>query len=152
VPQMFRRLEVHSKIVRRVIAWTVATPMGIVIGPGIIRAIFAPEPVPGDIATRGGGLLSLRPSHFYAVSTDLMSVNADLHRMTGLYGNIRVPVAILFGRSDEVLDCRQHGEAMQQKIAHLQLKVVEGGHMLPVTQSELAAQFIRGRALAATQA
>jgi pimeloyl-ACP methyl ester carboxylesterase len=160
VPQMFRRLDIQSRLLRRAIAWTLATPVGMVIGPRTIRAIFAPEPVPRDIATRGRGLLSLRPSHFYNVSTDLMSVNADLQKMTQLYGHLRVPVAILFGTSDQVLDYRQQGQAMQQKIAHLQLKLVEGGHMLPVTQPELCAQFIRatvaatwsGRVWAAEQA
>jgi pimeloyl-ACP methyl ester carboxylesterase len=142
VPEPFRPLDIKSKVLRRVLAWTLGVPMGILRGPGIVKKIFAPEAVPEDFATRGGGLLTLRPSHFYNVSTDLVSVNAELFRMPERYAGLRVPVGILYGTSDEILDYRQHGEAMKQKLPGLRLKLVEGGHMLPVTQPEITAEFI----------
>lgn len=143
VPAPFRPLDIPSKLVRRVVSWTLGVPIGIRRGPAIVKMIFAPEAVPKDFATRGGGLLSLRPSNFYNVSTDLVAADADLPGMIEQYPMIRVPVAILYGTSDEVLDYREHGEAMKAKIANLRLQFVEGGHMLPVTRPELAAEFIR---------
>jgi len=143
VPAPFRPLDIPSKWVRWVISWTLGVPIGIRQGPAIVKMIFAPEAVPKDFATRGGGLLSLRPWNFYNVSTDLVAADADLPAMIERYPAIRVPVAILYGTSDEVLDYREHGEAMKTKISNLRLKLVEGGHMLPVTQPELAAGFIR---------
>jgi pimeloyl-ACP methyl ester carboxylesterase len=62
--------------------------------------------------------------------------------MVERYPSVRVPVGILYGTSDEVLDYREHGEAMQATVPGLQLKLVEGGHMLPVTQPEVTAEFI----------
>ena len=95
---------------------------------------------------RGGGLLSLRPWNFYNVSTDLVASGPELPGMVARYGSIRVPVGILYGTSDEVLDYRVHGEGTKEKIANCRLKLVEGGHMLPVTAPEVTAEFIRAEA------
>ena len=142
VPAPFRPLKIKSPLLRRLIAWTVATPMGIRRGASVIAAIFHPEKVPPDFAIRGGGLLSLRPKNFYNVSTDLMAGNADLARMVKRYATMQVPVAILYGTSDAVLDHRIHGEVAKTQIPNLRLELVEGGHMLPVTAPDVTADFI----------
>jgi pimeloyl-ACP methyl ester carboxylesterase len=146
VPEPFRPLDIKSSFLRRAVAWTLGVPIGILRGPGIVKKIFAPEPVPADFAIRGAGLLTLRPSHFYSVSTDLVSVNAELFQMPARYPSVRVSVGILYGTSDEILDYRAQGEAMTVKVPGLRLKLVEGGHMLPVTQPEITADFIREEA------
>jgi len=146
VPEPFRPLEIESSLLRWILAWTVGVPMGILRGRKIVKMIFAPEAVPADFATRGGGLLTLRPSHFYTVSTDLVAADADLAGMPARYGSIGVPVGILYGTNDEVLDYCQNGEAMTKEVPGLRLKLVEGGHMLPVTRPEATAEFIREEA------
>lgn len=147
VPEPFRPLDIDSKFVRRLLAWTVATPMGILRGASVLKQIFHPDPVPADFPIRGGGILGLRPRSFYNVSADLVVADADLASMVERYSTIRMPVAILYGTSDNILDYRFHGEAMQSKLPQVQLKLVEGaGHMLPVTAPELAANFIRASA------
>jgi pimeloyl-ACP methyl ester carboxylesterase len=146
VPGPFRALEIESKLLRWLLAWTVATPVGVLRGPAIVKEIFRPEAVPGDFATKGGGLLGLRPGSFYNTSADLMGINEDLSEMVKRYGEIRVPVAILYGKSDAILNLGEHGEAMKGKIAGLRLELVEGGHMLPVTAAKVTAGFIRGEA------
>jgi pimeloyl-ACP methyl ester carboxylesterase len=143
VPEMFRPLDIKSKAWRWVLSWTVGVPIGIFRGPGIVKRIFAPEAVPTDFATRGGGLLSLRPWNFYNVSTDLVAANLDLPGMIQRYSTLCVPVSILYGTSDEVLDYREQGESMKTIVPGLHLKLVEGGHMLPVTSTEVTANFIR---------
>jgi len=143
VPEPFRPLDIRSRFLRWAVSWTLGVPIGIRRGPAIVKMIFSPESVPVDFATRGGGLLSLRPWNFYNVSTDLVAADADLPAIEASYTSIRLPVAILYGTSDEVLDYRLNGEAMKGKIANLQLKLVEGGHMLPVTRPEVTAEFIR---------
>ncbi len=143
VPEMFRPLDVKSRFLRWVIAWTVGVPIGILKGPGIVKRIFAPEKVPADFAIRGGGFLSLRPWNFYNVSTDLVASGPGLPGMVARYGSVRVPVGILYGTSDEVLDYRVHGERTKEQIVNCRLKLVDGGHMLPVTAPEVTAGFIR---------
>lgn len=147
VPEPFRPLDIDSKLVRRLLAWTVATPMGILRGATVLKQIFSPDPVPADFPIRGGGILGLRPRSFCNVSADLVAADADLAPMVERYPTIRMPVAILYGTSDSILDYRFHGEAMKAKLPQLQLKLVErAGHMLPVSAPTVTADFIRNSA------
>jgi len=143
VPKPFRPLDIESKLVRRLLAWTVATPMGILRGAKVLKQIFHPDPVPADFPLRGGGILGLRPRSFCNVSADLVAADADLASMVERYPTICMPVAILYGTSDNILDYRFHGESMQSIIPQLQLKLVPGGHMLPVSAPETTAAFLR---------
>ncbi len=83
VPEVFKGIVIASPLVRKAIAWTVATPLGILRGQKLVAEVFAPEPAPADFPIRGGGILGLRPRAFYATSTDIMAVSrraARLHR------------------------------------------------------------------------
>jgi carboxypeptidase C (cathepsin A) len=53
---------------------------------------------------------------------------------------------VLFGRQDAILDWRANGQALVDKIPGAFLELVEGGHMLPVTQPERTARFIEDAA------
>ncbi len=145
-PLVFRGLLLGARPLRRLVAWTLATPAALLGRHWGTAEVFAPEPAPADFATRGGGLLALRPSNVYASSSDMIAatrLKADIESMMRRYGSIRAPVGILFGRSDAILDWREQGEAMKRKLPTLDLEIIEGGHMLPVTQPDACAAFIR---------
>jgi pimeloyl-ACP methyl ester carboxylesterase len=146
VPAPFRALDIKSNILRWLVAWTVATPIGIRRGKAILDAIFSPDPAPADFPTRAGGILGLRPRSFYNTSSDMRAVNMDLWKMAGRYSSLRVPVRILYGTSDEVLSHHVHGEAMEAKSSTVSLQLVPGGHMLPITAPDLTAIFIKAAA------
>ena len=146
VAEPFRGLEINSSILRRAIAWTLATPISIRRGKSVLDAIFSPETAPLDFPTKAGGLLGLRPRSFYNTSTDMVSVVADLPAMAGRYASLKVPVSILYGTSDAVLDHEFHGVAMRNKVPGLHLELVAGGHMLPVTAPDVTATFIKNAA------
>ena len=152
VPAPFRALDIESDLLRRLVAWTVATPIGIRRGKAILDAIFSPEQAPADFPTRAGGILGLRPRSFYNTSTDMRAVNLDLWAMVGRYSSLQVPVRILFGTSDEVLSPQVHGEALKAKSSMVSLQLVSGGHMLPITAPELTAKFIKAAARAESSA
>lgn len=135
VPRALRALVLRSHAVRRFVARTFATPIGLATSAAVLKQVFAPEAVPGDFRTRGGGLLSLRPSGFYHASADLVAIEDadDLAQMEQRYAQLSVPVDVLFGRDDAVLDWTRHGEALSHLTSQVTLKVVSGGHMLPVT-------------------
>ncbi|WP_458071816.1 alpha/beta fold hydrolase [Rhodanobacter sp. BL-MT-08] len=142
-PESFRGLMIPSPLMRRAIAHTLATPLSIRKGPEVLAFVFGPEPVPKDFRTRGGGLLGLRPNSFYAASSDMLATAEDLPNMESRYGTLKMPVDVLYGRQDQVLDYRQHGEALTRKIPHATLKLVDGGgHMLPVTVPALTTQWL----------
>ena len=141
-PAAFRDLVIASRGLRKLIAWTIAAPVSMAGGEKILGLVFRPDPVPADFATAAGGLLALRPGQFFAASSDLVTVNDDLPAMMERYSSIRVPVAILFGRSDAILNYKDHGIAMQSKIDGLTLSLVDGGHMLPIAAPEKTARWI----------
>jgi pimeloyl-ACP methyl ester carboxylesterase len=141
-PAAFRDLVISSKPLRKLIAWTIAIPVSMLTGRRILDLVFCPDSVPADFATAAGGLLALRPGQFFAASSDLVNVGEDLPGIEQRYSSIRVPVGILFGKNDQILDHAQHGVAMQSKIAGLALSLVDGGHMLPLSAPELTARWI----------
>jgi pimeloyl-ACP methyl ester carboxylesterase len=143
VPAVFRPLDISSAALRHAVAWTVATPVSILRGERNLDAVFGPEPVPADFAVRGGGLLTLRPQQFVSASEDLVAARADMPRLLERYGTVDVPVGILFGTGDRILDPELHGQGMPGRVPGLRLELIEGGHMLPLTQPDRVAAFVR---------
>ena len=143
VPPVFKPLVIRSPAVRRAVAWTVATAMGIMKAEAAMKEIFAPEAVPEDFGTEGGGLLAVRPDNFYATSSDLVELEGELEPMAERYKDLKVPVSILYAREDNLLDPKIHGEKTVGQIKGAKLELADGGHMLPFTQPLLAAAFVR---------
>lgn len=143
VPEVFKGLVIRSPAMRKTIAWTIATPIGMRKAEESLKAVFAPEPVPADFGTEGGGLLAIRPSNFYASSSDLCDLEGELEGMVERYPTLTVPVAILYAGADNILNAPLHGERTATEIPGARIELVEGGHMLPFTQPELTADFVR---------
>lgn len=151
VPPAFRALGIETGWVRRLFAATLAVPLSIVGSKGVLQEVFGPEAAPRDFPTRGGGLLSLRPSQFLASSADLQALPGHMPALERRYGELAalgIPLHVLFGRGDRLLDWRANGHALADKVAGARLELVHGGHMLPVTQPELTARFIDNAAAA----
>lgn len=146
VPPMFRTLSISSATMRRVIAWTWAIPRSILRGKTMVELVFSPDRPPQDFGTVGGGLLSLRPRSFYATSTDMVSVEEDLPSMAQRYASLALPISILYGTGDAVLDWQAQGKAMKDKLPALDLELVPGGHMLPVTFPDQTAAWLTAAA------
>jgi len=105
---------------------------------------FGPDPVAPDYATRGGGLLNLRPRSFINASRDLLAANEDLANMHRRYPELKMPVGVLFGTADRLLDAAQHGATMAAKVSGLDLELIEGGgHMILISAPERSAAFIK---------
>jgi pimeloyl-ACP methyl ester carboxylesterase len=149
VPAMFNGLMIARPWMRTLVAWTLAVPLGIAKRDKMLSVLFDPEAVPRHFATRGGGLLTLRPSHFIAACTDLAAIPEDLSEMAQRYASMQLPVSILYGRGDTILSPRDQGEALAAKLPGARLTLIEGGHMLPLTQPDRTAQFIREAATGA---
>ena len=146
-PRAFRLLAIRSAPLRAFLAWTVAVPLAMLRRPAMLASLFGPEQAPADFSGRGGGMLALRPATFVGAAADLAAAGADLPGMVARYASLAVPVGVLFGDGDRVLDHRRHGEALRARIASLDLAIVPGGgHMLPVTQGAVTASFIERQA------
>jgi len=141
-PGAFGGLVLPSPLVRRLVSWTLAIPLSIINSRKAIAAVFAPETMPKDFPFKGGGLLGLRPHVFYAASSDLVAAPEDLPDMERRYASMTVPVDVLYGRGDRILNVKRQGEALKQKLDRVNLRIIDGGHMLPVTQSALTTDWV----------
>ena len=150
VPPVFEGLTILSPTWRRIVAWTLAIPVSIRNSRATLDVVFGPEAVPADYTTRGGGLLGLRPSAFLSASDDLRALPECLPMQETRYGELRVPVSILYGKDDRILDWRAHGQALADKVPGATLQQIEGGHMLPITNPDATAAFIDAAAAQAT--
>jgi pimeloyl-ACP methyl ester carboxylesterase len=142
VPAAFRALTIRPAWLRQLFAWTLAVPSAIARSGAVLAEVFGPESVPPDFAVRGGGLIGLCPHQFLAGSRDLQALPECLPALSARYAELRLPVRVLFGRADQILDWRENGQALVDKLADGELTLVDGGHMLPVTQPQATAGFI----------
>jgi pimeloyl-ACP methyl ester carboxylesterase len=148
VPGPFRAMAIRTPWLRRFFAHTLAAPLAIVSTPAATAALFGPDAAPRDIALRGGGLRSLRPQAFCAASIDMAAIEDDLRPQQQRYGELRMPVRILYGEGDRILDWRAQGEALRAKVPKADLKVIPGGHMIPVTRAAATAAWLEDAARA----
>jgi pimeloyl-ACP methyl ester carboxylesterase len=146
VPTPFRALVIQSSWRRKIVAWTIAIPVAIRRGEETLAIVFGPDKPPADFATKGGGLLGLRPRNFIGGSEDVIGAAVDLPKLVERYPSLTVPIAILFGTDDGILDYQSNGTMMQKKVPGLTLELVPGGHMLPVTAPKETAEFIKAAA------
>jgi pimeloyl-ACP methyl ester carboxylesterase len=141
--EIFEDYRINSDLQRWITSWTTAIPRMLRHPEPVRQEVFGPDPMPADYAVRGGGLLALRPGAFYNASRDFMAMGEDMAGMSREYARLAVPVRVLYGKEDRVLDHMHHGEVLVRRYPQIGLKLIEGGHMLPITRTADCAGFIR---------
>ena len=140
----FRALAVRSPLLRRILSETVAVPTAMRASPRTLDFIFGPQKPPADYAVAGGAMAGLRPPHFHATSTDFVALRHEMPAIEQRHGEVAVPVGILFGSADRVLDHKRHGTSMEGRIAGIDIEIMEGvGHMLQYVDTPRVVAFIR---------
>ena len=114
----------------RVCAEIVVVPLGLLLAPAVVRAIFHPDPVPPRYKRRIGALLSLRPARFVAGCGDVAYLYAHVLRLSARYHEIRAPTEIVTGDLDRVVSPAIHSYGLARDIPGARLTVLPGaGHM-----------------------
>lgn len=146
----FAALNIPYLWLRKLVGWTLAIPFSIRNREKVMDIVFGPETVPKDFPALGGGYLGMRPSQFIAASSDMHAVPDVLPTMQQRYSSMQLPVAVLYGRHDRILNPQEQGQALVDVLPGAELELIDGGHMLPITQPDLTSEFIR-RVLLRTQ-
>jgi pimeloyl-ACP methyl ester carboxylesterase len=142
-PEIFRGLAIPSPFARWLVAWTIAVPLSIRNRASVLAAAFGPQPAPRDYATRGRAMLNLRPSSFINTCRDFMAVHEEQADLTAGYSDIKVPVGVLYGTADRILDPTEHQKALTAKLPNAECEHIEGaGHMIPISSADRCVQFI----------
>jgi pimeloyl-ACP methyl ester carboxylesterase len=147
IPNVFKGFNVPNEAVRRWMSYTVATPGSLQMGGKVAAAIFAPNPVPGDFSLKGGGLLTLLPDAFYSTSTDAHAVAIDLATQQSRYGELDLPIGVLYGREDGVLDPATHIDGLKTACPDVQLTMLDNmGHMPIINAVDETLAFVEAQA------
>ena len=129
--ESLKGLLIASPLKRWIVAQTIGVPMSLKYAQQTLAYIFAPQRPPRDYMVAGGGLLGLRPSHFYATSSDITAALGQIEAQSRRYEEIAMPTAIMFGAADQVLDHRVHGKPLAERIKGSRFDIAPGaGHML----------------------
>ncbi len=139
----FAALNIPYPWLRKLVGWTLAIPLSIRNREKVMDIVFGPEAAPEDFPLRGGGFLGMRPSQFVAASTDMHALPDVLPTMQQSYGSLKLPVGVLYGRQDRILNPQEQGQGLVDALPNTELELIDGGHMLPITQPQVTSEFIR---------
>jgi pimeloyl-ACP methyl ester carboxylesterase len=113
----------------QVLRHTIAPVLGRMLWKRIVARMFAPEPVP----ERFGLLpkwLALRPSQIGASAAETAMMIPAAKRLSARYAELTMPVAIVAGDEDQVVDPVHNARRLHEDIAHSELLIEPGvGHM-----------------------
>ena len=142
VPEAFKGLALEPPWLRRFLAWTLLSPMARWGPKTPLQQIFAPDPVPPNFGEAAGGILGRRPGSYLSTCAELRAVPDDMAELCSRYGELTMPVRMLFGDSDAILDPEVQGEPMKQLLEDFRLTLIPGGHMLPLTHPQFTANWL----------
>ncbi|MFF3922670.1 alpha/beta fold hydrolase [Paenibacillus lactis] len=121
---------------------TLLVPMGRLLSHGMMRATFAPEPVP-EAYGRAVRALWFRPGQFRANREDVLAFGQACDEVSGRYGEIMAPVVIAAGAADP-FPTLVHSTWLHQDIPHSKLIMHPGaGHMIPQLHPGIVMDSIR---------
>ena len=113
------------------IRYTVGPLFGAALLPLAAKRMFSPLPVPERFAKGFPHGLPLRPSQIRAEAQDTATMGSAVAAMQRRYRELRMPVVIMAGTKDRIVDHRKHSVWLHQEIAQSALRLVPGvGHML----------------------
>lgn len=97
----------------------------------INRKIFGPAPVPDRWRRDFSWAMALRPSRMRAGAADAVNMIPAARRLAPRFAEISVPVAIVAGDGDRLVDTPTQSERLHRELADTRLEIVAGaGHMV----------------------
>ncbi|TVQ44326.1 MAG: alpha/beta fold hydrolase [Gammaproteobacteria bacterium] len=129
---------------QQLLAWTIAVPASRHFADDTLARVFQPQPVPEDFATTDGGLLARRPGQILSTIGDLLALNAGLEHYRSRYAQLGVPVRVIYGKEDAILEPEVHLGALQN-VPMVSIERLPGvGHMVAHARPERVLALIKG--------
>jgi len=101
-----------------------------------LKQAYDPQDVQHDYVEQSAEMW-MRPDHIRACAYDERTLAASLKGLSQYYCDIEMPVVIVTGSADRLLDPNEHAYPLQKAIRNSRLVVLpETGHQLPQTQPD----------------
>jgi pimeloyl-ACP methyl ester carboxylesterase len=116
-----------------VLSYTVSPLVSRMVWPLLLKVIFGPRSVP----TKFGGFpkeMAVRPSQIHASAAESALMIPSALAASGEYGNLKMPVIIIAGVDDRLIDTDQQSGRLHEEVRHSKMHRVPGnGHMVHQT-------------------
>ena len=131
--------------------YTVGPLLGAAFLPLVAKGMFSPLSVPERFAKGFPYGLPLRPWQIRAEAQDTATMISAVAAMQRRYRELSIPVMIMAGTNDRIVDHRRHAVRVHQEIPRSALRLVPGvGHMLHYAVPEQIVDAIEASAERAT--
>jgi pimeloyl-ACP methyl ester carboxylesterase len=115
-----------------ILSHTISPILGRLIWPLLLGKIFGPSPVPKKFVGFPKEM-ALRPSQIRAAAVETALMIPEAYSFRGAYGHLEMPVAIVAGRDDRLVEAQQSAE-LHRNIAHSTFRCIPStGHMVHQT-------------------
>lgn len=118
-------------IVGDVMRYTVSALVARLLLRRTVKAMFKPQQVPDDFLPTLSSEMLVRPSQIRAHAEDAIFMLPSVASLRKRYADLDMPVVILAGDCDNVVDQKTQAERLQRSVRYGDVSFVEGaGHML----------------------
>ena len=132
-----------------VLSYTVSPLVSRMVWPLLLKVIFGPRSVP----TKFDGFpkeMAVRPSQIHASAAEFALMIPNALAASGEYGNLKMPVIIIAGVDDRLIDTDQQSGRLHEEVRHSKMHRVPGtGHMVHQTATSSVMSAINEAAAAA---
>jgi len=97
---------------------------------GQVKVMFAPNEVPEQFLPVLAREMLVRPVQLRANAEDAAFMMPEAKKLSGRYGELTLPVTLIAGEDDQVVDPLAHSGRLNNELAHSELHLLPGiGHM-----------------------
>ena len=109
--------------------YTVSPLLGRAMWPALVKHMFSPAPVP-ERFKQLPKWMALRPSQLGASAAETGLMVPSAKRLSRRYGELTLPIAVIAGAGDKIVDVEHTAERFHREVEHSELIIEAGvGHM-----------------------
>jgi pimeloyl-ACP methyl ester carboxylesterase len=114
---------------------------------GAVKSMFAPNDVPDEFLRAVSREMMLRPVQLRANAEDAAFMMQAASDAAGRYGELQMPVIIVAGEDDRIVDSHAHSARLHEDVSRSELVMIPGtGHMVHHAVPARIAEAVRGSA------
>ena len=129
-------------IIGDILRYTLSPILGRLLWPLLMRKIFGPATMPAKFEAFPKEM-ALRPSQIRASAAETALMIPDAFALRGKYTDLKMPVVIIAGEQDRVVDTETQSARLHKELTHSTFRrVANAGHMVHQTATALVMRAI----------